>query len=114
MAKPRKVRIKRKTPQIRGILREIRRLQTSFNLLIPRLPFQRLVREILQSVRGNTDYRLQSAAIAALHESTEAKLIDLFEDAVVLAHHRVRETISVKDYSLAKRFHEKYESRLSH
>lgn len=45
-------------------LREIRRYQKSTELLIRRLPFQRLVREIAQDFK--TDLRFQSAAIGAL------------------------------------------------
>ena len=46
-----------------GTLREIRRYQKSTELLIRKLPFQRLVREIAQDFK--TDLRYQSAAIGA-------------------------------------------------
>ena len=49
-------------------LREIRRYQKSTELLIRKLPFQRLVREIAQDFK--TDLRFQSAAIGALQVST--------------------------------------------
>lgn len=45
-------------------LREIRRYQKSTELLIRKLPFQRLVREIAQDYKS--DLRFQSAAIGAL------------------------------------------------
>ena len=45
-------------------LREIRRYQKSTELLIRKLPFQRLVREIDQEFK--TELRFQSAAIGAL------------------------------------------------
>lgn len=45
-------------------LREIRRYQKSTELLIRKLPFQRLVREIAQDFK--TELRFQSAAIGAL------------------------------------------------
>lgn len=48
-------------------LREIRRYQKSTELLIRKLPFQRLVREIAQDFK--TDLRFQSAAIGALQVS---------------------------------------------
>merc|ERR1711988_176321 len=51
-------------------LREIRRYQESTELLIRKLPFQRLVREIAQDFK--TDLRFQSAAIGALQEASEA------------------------------------------
>ncbi|XP_050359289.1 uncharacterized protein LOC126779420 [Nymphalis io] len=58
--------------------REIRRYQKSTELLIRKLPFQRLVREIAQDFK--TDLRLQSSAVMALQEASEAYLIGLFED----------------------------------
>ncbi|XP_009991261.1 PREDICTED: histone H3-like, partial [Tauraco erythrolophus] len=51
-------------------LREIRRYQKSTELLIRKLPFQRLVREIAQDFK--TDLRFQSAAIGALQVSLAA------------------------------------------
>lgn len=54
-------------------LREIRRYQKSTELLIRKLPFQRLVREIAQDFK--TDLRFQSTAILALQEAAEAYLV---------------------------------------
>ena len=59
-------------------LREIRKYQKSTDLLIRKLPFQRLVREIAQDFKN--DLRFQSAAILALQEASEAYLVSLFED----------------------------------
>ncbi|EDW37681.1 GL16668 [Drosophila persimilis] len=58
-------------------LREIRRYQKSTELLIRKLPFQRLVREIAQDFK--TDLRFQSSAVMALQEASEAYLVGLFE-----------------------------------
>ena len=52
-------------------LREIRRYQKSTELLIRKLPFQRLVREIAQDFK--TDLRFQSSAVLALQEASEVK-----------------------------------------
>ena len=51
-------------------LREIRRYQKSTELLIRKLPFQRLVREIAQDFK--TDLRFQGSAVLALQEAAEA------------------------------------------
>ncbi|XP_037456862.1 histone H3.3-like [Triticum dicoccoides] len=59
-------------------LREIRKYQKSTELLIRKLPFQRLVREITQDFK--TDLRFQSHAMLALQEAAEAYLVGLFED----------------------------------
>ena len=82
-------------------LREIRKYQKSTDLLIRKLPFQRLVREIASGFRG--DLRFQSSAIAALQEASEAYLVGLFEDTNLCAIHANRVTIMERDVQLAQR-----------
>jgi histone H3 len=82
-------------------LREIRRYQKSTDLLIRKLPFQRLVREIAQDFRQ--DLRFQSTAILALQEASEAYLVGLFEDVNLIAMHAKRVTIMPRDIQLARR-----------
>ena len=82
-------------------LREIRRYQKSTELLIRKLPFQRLVREIAQDFK--TDLRFQSSAVVALQEASEAYLVGLFEDTNLCAIHAKRVTIMPKDIQLARR-----------
>ncbi|KAJ7833967.1 histone H3, partial [Mycena olivaceomarginata] len=82
-------------------LREIRQYQKSTELLIQRLPFQRLVREIAGDFK--TDMRFQSTALAALQEAAEEYLISLFEDTNLAAIHAKRVTIQPKDMTLARR-----------
>ncbi|KAJ7799534.1 histone-fold-containing protein [Mycena olivaceomarginata] len=53
------------------------RKQKSTELLIRKLPSQRLVREIAQDIM--TDLRFQSSAVMALQEAAEAYLVSLFE-----------------------------------
>jgi len=88
-------------PQGTVALREIRRYQKSTELLIRKLPFQRLVREIAQDFKS--DLRFQSSAIGALQESVEAYLVSLFEDTNLCAIHAKRVTIQSKDIQLARR-----------
>ena len=82
-------------------LREIRKFQKSTDLLIRKLPFQRLVREISQNFKS--DLRFQSQAILALQEASEAYLVGLFEDTNLCAIHAKRVTIMPKDMSLARK-----------
>lgn len=82
-------------------LREIRKYQKSTDLLIRKLPFQRLVREIASEYKN--DLRFQSAGVMALQESAEAYLIGLFEDTNLCAIHAKRVTIMPKDMQLARR-----------
>ncbi|KAI1106331.1 histone H3-like centromeric protein cse-4 [Jackrogersella minutella] len=85
-------------------LREIRKLQNSTDLLLRKLPFSRLVREIALTMRPADDgMRWQSQAILALQEAAEAFLIHLFEDSNLCAIHAKRVTIMQKDIQLARR-----------
>lgn len=83
-------------------LKEIRQYQTSTDLLIRRLPFARLVREIQQGLSRQT-YSWQASAILALQEAAEAHLVGLFEDCNLCAIHAKRVTIMPKDMQLARR-----------
>ena len=79
---------------------DIRHFQKSTALLICKLPFQRLVREIAQDFK--TDLWFQSAAILCLQEAAEAYLVGLFEDTNLCAIHARRVTIMPKDIQLAR------------
>ena len=78
-----------------------RKYQKSTELLIRKLPFQRLVREIAQDFK--TYLRFQSSAVLALQEAAEACLVGLFEDTNLAAIHAKRVTIMPKDIQLARR-----------
>ena len=80
-------------------LQEIRRYQKNTDLLIRKLPFQCLVREII--FKHKQDYRLAAAAVAALQEAAEDYLIGLFKDTNFCAIHAKRVTIMPKDIQLA-------------
>jgi histone H3 len=82
-------------------LREIRRYQKSTQLLLRKLPFQRLVREL-----GNdfmSDYRFTSSAFLAMQEASEAYLVGILEDSNLCAIHAKRVTIYPKDIQLTRR-----------
>ena len=82
-------------------LREIRKYQKSTELLIRKLPFQRLVREVAEKFKQ--DLRFNSHAIMALQEAAEAYLVGLFEDTNLCSIHAHRVTIMPKDIQLARR-----------
>ena len=85
-----------------GALKEIRRLQRTTDLLIRKLPFARLVREVQQGF-VQREMRWQAAAIVALQEAAEAHLVALFQDANLCAIHAKRVTLMVRDLQLARR-----------
>lgn len=82
-------------------LRDIRKYQKTTNLLIKKLPFQRLVREIAQDFQS--DLRFRRDSILALQEAAEAFLVALFEDTNLCAIHAKRVTIMPTDLQLARR-----------
>ncbi|KAI1189878.1 histone H3-like centromeric protein cse-4 [Nemania serpens] len=85
-------------------LREIRKLQNSTDLLMRKLPFARLVREIALNMRPRDEgMRWQSQALLALQEAAEAFVVHLFEDTNLCAIHAKRVTIMQKDIQLARR-----------
>jgi len=83
-------------------LKEIRFYQRNTELLIRRLPFSRLVKEV-QGYFYRKEYRWQASALLALQEAAEAHLVGLFEDANLCTIHAKRVTIMPKDIQLARR-----------
>ena len=82
-------------------LQEILHYQRGTNLLIRKLPFQRLIREIAQ--RFKVDIRFRSSTLMALQEAAEAYLVRLFEDTNLCTIHAKQVTIMPKDIQLARR-----------
>ena len=82
-------------------LREIKRYQKSTELLIKKIPFQRVVREIALDYKS--DIRFQASAIIALQEASESYIIGVFQDTNLCAIHAKRVTIMAKDMQLALR-----------
>jgi histone H3/H4 len=83
-------------------LREIRFYQRNTDLLIRKLPFARLVREV-QTYFFRKEYRWSAQAMLALQEAAEAHLVGLFEDANLCSIHAKRVTLMPKDIQLARR-----------
>ncbi|RWS03177.1 histone H3.3-like protein, partial [Dinothrombium tinctorium] len=86
-------------------LRDIRRFQRSTENLIPRLPFQRLIRSIAFDLKLK-EFKFQTAALIALQEAAESYLVNLFENTNLCAIHANRITITPKDMVLALRIKE--------
>lgn len=84
-------------------LRNIRKYQKSTELLIRKLPFQRLIRETAHTLFPDKELRFQSTAVLALQEAAEAYLVGLFEDTNLCTLHARRVTIMPKDMQLARR-----------
>lgn len=82
-------------------LREIRKFQKSTDVLISKLPFQRLVKETAQNLVPGL--RFQPSAVEALHEASETYLVEVLEEANLCAIHAKRVTLTVRDLHLARR-----------
>jgi len=94
--------VRRYRPGTRALM-EIRKYQKKTDLLIRRLPFQRVVREISDSMAIIDGLRWQSNAMSALQEAAEAYLVTIFEHANICAIHAKRVTIMTQDMGLALR-----------
>ena len=91
------------TPAARA-LKEIAHFQKHDQLLIRKLPFQRLVREIMQDITGlANEKRIQASALSALQEASEDFIVKLMDDANLCALHARRVTLLPKDIQLAQR-----------
>ena len=88
-------------------LREIRRYQKSTDLMIPKLPYQKLIREITvdqcKKTKDGNDWRWQGVAILASQTAAEDYLTVQLEDANVCALHTKRCTVMPKDIQLVRR-----------
>jgi len=86
----------------RKAVREIQYYQKTMHNLIPKLSFCRVVKEVMVD-NGAADFRIQSLAIEALQEATEAFLIRYMEEANMCAIHAKRVTLMPKDMELIKK-----------
>lgn len=88
---------------------EIRKYQRLLDLLLRKLPFARLVKEVAEAYIGPSyGIRWQLNAILALQEALEAYLISLLEDTNLCAIHARRVTIMQRDIQLARRIRGHY------
>lgn len=82
-------------------LQEIRKYQKGTELLIRKLPFQRLVREIAQDFSPSEGIRFTKSALEALQEGTEIFLTDMNAMAYLISLHSKRVTLQPRDIRLA-------------
>lgn len=70
-------------------------------LLIPKLPFQRLLKDICYDFKS--DLRVDVKALSILHHAAEAHLVGLFADALLCAEHRDKQTVEPRDLRIASK-----------
>ncbi|KAL2023339.1 hypothetical protein VTK56DRAFT_3077 [Thermocarpiscus australiensis] len=59
--------------------KEIRRYQKSSELILDKLSFARLVRDIAREINPSAELRVEAAAIGALQEATEIYMVEHFK-----------------------------------
>lgn len=84
-------------------LREIRKLKTNVDLLIPKLNFQRLVR--VHAMQYNTTIKFKAGALFILQQATEDYIIKKLEEANIWAMSASRSTLNRRDVINAQRPH---------
>jgi histone H3 len=97
---PPKVQVRKKSKK-QNALSEIRKYQKSVNLLIPKAPFKRLVKEI--TMERNPFMKVSKMAIEAVQEAAEAHIVDSFNDINLAAIHAKRITVMPKDLQFVGR-----------
>jgi len=92
-------------------LREIRHCQETTKLLLRKRPFQRLVREILNSgsIAKGQSYMVQTMALKALQHATEAYITELFEHSNLATVHQKRVTLFPRDIRLVQRLNDAFD-----
>lgn len=84
------------------LLREIHHLQSTTKLQIPKLPFSRLIREVLLQYTGyGKNYRITAECLECLQEAAEIYIVQMFEDSYRCCQHRDRVILCPKDMRLA-------------
>ena len=80
-------------------LREIRRYQKGTELLLPKAPCSRWIREIAQNIKGldNEPMRFNNEAIEALRTAAEDLMVSLFKKAQLRAVDRKKITVTALD-----------------
>ncbi len=96
--------VSRKAFEIRNKpLTRLRKVISRDDFSIPKLAFQRFVRDITLKYNYGTPFRFTPQALQALHVASEDYLVALFEDSYLCTLHANRVTLMKKDMILARR-----------
>lgn len=97
------------------VIEKIKEIQKGGNLLMPKAPFKKLVKEIFRDLSASPegvhygDFRIQKIALEVLQTATESYLIKMFEDANLTCIHAKRVTVMPKDIEFLRRLNSEYE-----
>lgn len=89
--------------------REVNYYQRTTSLLIRKIPFARVVRDIvLELWKGENRLYWKTTALLALQEAAEWYIVCLFQDANLCAQHAKRVTVMSEDLALVRRIRERH------
>lgn len=80
---------------------DLGRYEHSTAPLIPALPFQRVIKEVVSEFKS--DFRIQSSAMMAVQQASEVYMVRVFEGSQLCAFHDKRVTVMPKDILLTMR-----------
>lgn len=106
---PKKLTVRRFSQGVK-CLREIRKAIKALNLTIPKLPFQRLCRQICEE--RSIGKRWRRDALDCLQEAAEDFLIEFFQDSYICAAHAKRVTLMDKDFVTLRRLRYRFSKLL--
>lgn len=108
--------IQRRSTRVSNVDREIYHYQHNVDTLIQKLPFARLVQELVEQIAqrdgAKGPYRFQGMAMEALQSATEEYMVELFSTALLATYHANRVTLMSKDILLVLRIQQRNLSSL--
>ncbi|EFO62248.1 Histone H3 [Giardia lamblia P15] len=103
--------ISRRPVRVSHMEREIYHYQHNVDTLIQKLPFARLVQELVEQIAqrdgSKGPYRFQGMAMEALQSATEEYIVELFSTALLATYHANRVTLMSKDILLVLRIQQR-------
>ncbi|XP_017782036.1 PREDICTED: histone H3-5-like isoform X2 [Nicrophorus vespilloides] len=89
------------------LIKEMNRLQVTVHDIIPKLPFCRLIKELMHQFGAD---RIQGIALQGLQAAAEMYLVQLFEDSNLCTHHGKRATLMPPDMKLVLTLRSRYDN----
>lgn len=103
--------VPRRPARVSHMEREIYHYQHNVDTLIQKLPFARLVQELVEQIAqrdgSKGPYRFQGMAMEALQSATEEYIVELFSTALLATYHANRVTLMSKDILLVLRIQQR-------
>ncbi|CAG9322295.1 unnamed protein product [Blepharisma stoltei] len=106
--KPKAKIIEKYFPGVR-VQKDIRKYQSSTELLLGKKAFKKLLLDVSLGLTKDSSLKWSKLAVEAMQHSAEDFLVGLFEDSNLCSLHAKRVTLLVKDMQLARRIRGRFE-----